>query len=59
MTWDLLFNLAGAWHLHNGQVPHVDFHDPVGQLYFRLTQLGFWLCGPTLRSHLPSFAGEE
>jgi hypothetical protein len=53
MTWDLLFNLAGAWHLHNGQVPHVDFHDPVGQLYFRLTQLGFWLCGPTAFAVVP------
>lgn len=53
MTWDLLFDLAGAWHLHNGQVPHVDFHDPVGQLYFRLTQLGFWLCGPTAFAVVP------
>ena len=25
MTWDLLFNLSGAWHIHNGHVPHVDF----------------------------------
>ena len=48
MTWDLLFNLAGAWHLHNGHVVHVDFHDPIGQLYFRLTELGFWLRGPTV-----------
>ncbi|WP_421994657.1 hypothetical protein [Reyranella sp.] len=48
MSWDLLFNLAGAWHLANGQVANVDFHDPVGQLYFRLTQLGMWICGPTV-----------
>ena len=49
MSWDLLFNLAGAWHLHYGGVANVDFHDPVGQLYFWLTRLGFWLCGPTVR----------
>ena len=47
MTWDLLFNLAGAWHLRFGHVPHVDFHEPVGTLTFLLTQAGFWLLGPT------------
>lgn len=47
MTWDLLFNLAGAWQLQFGHVPHVDFHEPVGALTFRLTQAGFWLLGPT------------
>lgn len=48
MTWDLLFNLAGAWHLYDGQIAHVDFHDPVGSLYFWLTYLGFRLGGPTV-----------
>jgi hypothetical protein len=47
MTWDLLFNLAGAWQLHFGHVPHVDFHEPVGQLTFMLTQAGFHLVGIT------------
>jgi len=41
MTWDFLYNLSGAWHLQHGHVPHVDFHEPVGQLNFVLTQLGF------------------
>jgi hypothetical protein len=45
MTWDLLFNLEGAWHLHNGHVPHVDFHDPLGSLHFALTAIGFKLVG--------------
>jgi hypothetical protein len=45
MTWDLLFNLAGAWHLRFGHVPHLDFHEPVGTLTFLLTQAGFWLVG--------------
>src|SRR4051812_26490144 len=47
MTWDLLFNLTGAWHLANGHVPHVDFHDPAGELDPLLTLLGLWLVGPT------------
>ena len=45
MTWDLLFNLAGAWQLHFGHVAHVDFHEPVGELNFLLTDVGFRLVG--------------
>ena len=47
MTWDFLYNLSGAWHLRHGHVAHVDFHEPVGQLNFMLTLLGFDLVGPT------------
>lgn len=47
MTWDLLFNLAGAWHIASGHAAHVDFHEPVGKLTFLLTALGFRLVGPT------------
>jgi len=42
-----MFNLAGAWHLWFGHVPHVDFHEPVGTLTFLLTEAGFWLLGPS------------
>jgi hypothetical protein len=52
MTWDLLFNLAGAWHLRFGHVPHVDFHEPVGQLNFLLTEAGFFFFGLTPRAFL-------
>ncbi len=45
MTQDLLFNLAGAWQVHLGQIAHVDFHDPSGRLSFLLTALGFHLVG--------------
>jgi hypothetical protein len=45
MTWDLLFNLDGAWRLFIGQTAHVDFHDPVGTLSFAATTLGFHLVG--------------
>lgn len=47
MTWDLLFNLAGAWHIASGHTAHVDFHEPVGELTFLLTALGFRIVGPT------------
>lgn len=50
MTWDLLFNLAGAWHLRFGHVPHVDYHEPVGVLTFLLTEAGFRLVGPSPRA---------
>jgi hypothetical protein len=50
MTWDLLFNLAGAWQLHYGRVPHVDFHDAVGRLNFWLTDTGFYFYGPSPRA---------
>jgi hypothetical protein len=45
MTWDLLFNLDGAWRLYSGQVLHVDFHHPLGTLPFATTTLGFQLVG--------------
>jgi hypothetical protein len=47
MTWDFVYNLSGAWHLLYGHVAHVDFHEPVDQLNFILTLLGFELVGPT------------
>ena len=56
MTWDLLFNLGGAWHLRSGQVPHVDFHGPVGALNFALTDLGFAIVGPSPRALLVNVA---
>jgi hypothetical protein len=45
MTWDLLYNLAGAWQLLNGHIPHLDFHEPVGALNFLVTRIGFELAG--------------
>ena len=46
MTSDLIFNLAGAWHIYFGHVPHVDFHEPSGWLNFALTAIGFHILGP-------------
>src|SRR5262245_56937839 len=46
MTWDMLFILEGAWHIFEGQIPHIDFHDPAGELNFLLPAIGFRLVGP-------------
>src|SRR5690348_2949394 len=45
MTWDLLFNLEGAWQVYTGQVAHIDFHTPNGTLNFAITALGFEIIG--------------
>lgn len=47
MTWDLMFNLSGAWHLAHGHVAYTDFHTPFGVLSFALTAAGFAVAGPT------------
>jgi len=52
MTWDLLFNLEGAWQIEQGQIPHVDFHEPLGMLGFTLTSFGFHVVGFTPRAFL-------
>jgi hypothetical protein len=52
MTWDLLFNLEGAWRLLAGHQPHVDFHDPLGSFAFWPTALGFLLVGPSIFAFL-------
>jgi len=52
MTQDLMFNLAGAWQVYQGQSPHIDFHDPTGQLSFLLTAVGFDLLGLGPRAFL-------
>jgi len=45
MVWDLLYLLGGAWHMHAGHVPHVDFHSELGVLNFLLVDLGFKVVG--------------
>ncbi|MGQ3027509.1 MAG: hypothetical protein ACT60Q_04250, partial [Ferrovibrionaceae bacterium] len=49
---DLLFNLAGGWHIANGQAAHDGFHEAVGQLNFLLTALAFQVVGPSVRAFL-------
>jgi hypothetical protein len=52
MSWDLLFNLEGAWNLWNGLQLHVDIHDPLGIVTFGLTALGFHIVGIGPRAFL-------
>ena len=52
MSWDLLFNLDGAWNLWNGRHLHADIHDPLGILTFGLTTLGFHIVGIGPRAFL-------
>ncbi|MBN9524966.1 MAG: hypothetical protein J0H82_02105 [Alphaproteobacteria bacterium] len=49
---DLLFNLAGGWHIANGQAAHDGFHEAVGQLNFLLTAIAFQVVGPSVRAFL-------
>ncbi len=49
---DLLYNLAGGWHIANGQMAHDGFRDAAGQLNFLLTALGFQIAGPSVRAFL-------
>ena len=52
MTWDLLFNLEGAWDLWSGRQLHVDVHDPLGLVTFGLTAVGFQIAGIGPRAFL-------
>ena len=52
MSWDLLFNLEGAWSLWNGQQLHAQVHDPLGIVTFGLTVLGFHIAGIGPRAFL-------
>ena len=56
MTWDFLFILSGAWHLKFGQVPHVDFHEPLAALNFLLPLAAFSLFGTSPFAFLGSVA---
>jgi hypothetical protein len=48
--WDMLGFLAGGWRIVNGQIPHTDFHDPLGPLTFLLTAFGMKVATPSTAS---------
>jgi hypothetical protein len=43
MPWDVSIMLDGGWRLHNGQVPHTDFYNPLGPIYILLVAFGMWI----------------
>ena len=49
MPMDIYVPLDGAWRVHEGQTPHVDFSTPVGLLYYETYGAAMDLFGPTAR----------
>lgn len=47
-AWDSPIILDGAWRIYNGQVPHRDFYNYLGDLPFYLTALGMKLARPCM-----------
>jgi hypothetical protein len=45
MPWDVFILLEGGWHILNGQVPHIDFYNPIGSMTYGLTALGMKISG--------------
>jgi hypothetical protein len=43
--WDMSLLLDGGWRIVSGQVPHSDFHSPLGPLTYILVALGMKLSG--------------
>jgi len=48
--WDIFILLDSGWRIFSGQIPHTDFHNPIGPLTYELIALGMRLAGPSLRS---------
>ncbi|HVI91624.1 MAG TPA: hypothetical protein VM659_25230, partial [Dongiaceae bacterium] len=42
---DLFVPLDGAWRMHNGQLPHLDFYTPIGDLYYLILKIAAALFG--------------
>jgi hypothetical protein len=38
--WDVFILLDGAWRILSGQIPHTDFHNPIGSLAYFLIAIG-------------------
>jgi hypothetical protein len=48
--WDVMALLDGAWRIVNGQIPHVDYHNPIGPLTYLATAFGMKIAGPSTLS---------
>ncbi len=46
--WDVMQILDDAWRMYNGQVPHVDFHNPIGDLTYLLVLFGMKVGKPSV-----------
>ncbi len=45
-AWDVPIMLDGGWRIFQGQVPHVDFHTPLGPVTYLIVAMGMWAVGP-------------
>jgi hypothetical protein len=45
--WDVMALLDGAWRIVCGQVPHTDFHNPIGALTYLLVTFGMRIAAPS------------
>src|SRR5208282_286473 len=50
VPWDTAILLDGGWRIINGQVPHADFHTPIGPLTYLLAAFGMKIAPPSASS---------
>src|SRR5215467_12890696 len=48
--WDMVLPLDGGWRIASGQVPHTDFHNPIGPLTYLLVAFGMKVAAPSTSS---------
>jgi hypothetical protein len=48
--WDTNLALDGGWRIVSGQVPHTDFHNPIGPLTYLLIAFGMKVAAPSTSS---------
>jgi hypothetical protein len=48
--WDMNLLLGGGWRIVSGQVPHTDFHNPIGPLTYLLVAFGMKVAAPSTSS---------
>jgi hypothetical protein len=50
IPWDVLLILDGGWRIFDGQIPHVDYYNPIGLLTYLLTAIGMNVGQPSASS---------
>ena len=48
--WDVFVLIDGAWRICSGQIPHTDFHNPIGALVYAVFAFGMRIDGPSLQA---------
>src|SRR5580658_6122769 len=50
--WDMAALLDGGWRIVNGQIPHTDFHTPIGPVTYLLVAFGLKVATPSVSAVL-------